>query len=104
MTEEELEGSETDDDGIITKEGVGIGIRVGNQSLRGFKTPSRKFEIRSAFVERIAQNKDCSDLIASSGMSKTNNRPDSHKGHDSTIDPMPIWFQPVEHTNWATTN
>ncbi|MGB7347583.1 MAG: molybdopterin-dependent oxidoreductase [Pirellulaceae bacterium] len=101
LTPEELAGSQTNDDGIITKEGVGIGIWLSDRAVRGFKTPSRKFEIRSAFVNRIAKNQDCSDLIALSGMTKTSNRPASHEGHDSEVDEMPIWFQPVEMTNLA---
>ncbi len=101
LSDEELAGSETDADGIITKDGIGIGIRLDGRAIRGFKTPSRKFEIRSAFVNRIAKNQDCSDLIARSGMTKTNNRPASHSGHDSEIDEMPIWFQPVEMTDMA---
>ena len=96
LTKEELDGSKVGDDNVITKDGVGIGIRLGDKSVRGFKTPSRKFEIRSAFVQKIAKNEDCSELIARSGMTKTSNRPESHQGHDSEIDPMPTWFQPVE--------
>ena len=99
LSDEELQGAETSDDGVITKDGVGIGIRIGDKAVRGFKTPSRKFEIRSAFVQKIAKNEDCSELIASSGMTKTNNRPESHIGHNSKIDPMPTWFQVSEHEN-----
>ncbi|QDT08495.1 molybdopterin-containing oxidoreductase family protein [Planctomycetes bacterium K23_9] len=101
LSKEDLAGSQTDENGIITKDGIGIGIQHGDRAVRGFKTPSRKFEIRSAFVNRIGKNKDCSDLIARSGMTKTSNRPDSHAGHDSEIDEMPIWFLPVEMQNLA---
>lgn len=98
---DELEGSEVDSDGVITKDGVGIGVMVDQKAVRGFKTPSRKFEVRSAFVQRIGENQDCSELIAKSGMTKTKNRPESHQGHNVAIDPMPNWFQPREHQRLA---
>lgn len=102
LTAEELTGSETDPEtGIITKDGIGIGIFQDKTALRGFKTPSRKFEIRSLFVQKIGNNEDCSDLIARSGVTKTKNRPDSHAGHDIEIDPLPIWYQVQEHANLA---
>ena len=69
--------------------------------MRGFKTPSRKSEIRSAFVQKILRNEDCSELIAKSGVTKTKNRPTNHKGHEVEIDPMPNWFQPAEHGRLA---
>ena len=96
LSNDELSGTEMDANNIITKDGVGIGIRIGDRAVRGFKTPSRKFEIRSAFVNRIANNQDCSDLIARSGMTNTSNRPASHAGHNSEVDEMPIWIQPIE--------
>jgi len=83
--------------GIITKDGVGIGIMIEGNPVRGFATPSRKFEIRSLFVQKIGKNEDCSELIAKSGVTKTKNRPDNHKPHDIDVDPMPTWFQPKEH-------
>ena len=91
LTDEDLAGSETDPEtGIITKDGTGIGIMQDGKPVRGFKTPSRKFEIRSLFVQKIGNNEDCSDLIARSGVTKTKSRPENHKGHDVEIDPMPI--------------
>ena len=97
----ELSGSVTDANSqIIRKDGKGIGLRVGGQALRGFMTPSRKFEIRSLFVNRIGRNEDCSDLIRDSGV-KVSNRPEEHQGHDRDINTMPIWFQPVEHEQLA---
>lgn len=81
---------------MITKDGAGIGIMKGNVAVRGFKTPSRKFEIRSAFVNKIGRNEDCSELIAKSGMTKTQNRPASHQGSNFEIDAMPGWFLPKE--------
>ncbi len=94
---EDMEGAVVDDSGIITKDGIGVGIMVDGKPIRGFKTPSRKFEIHSAFVQKIGKNEDCSELIARSGVTKTKSRPDSHKGNDVAIDPLPIWFQPSEH-------
>ena len=86
---------------IVSENGVGVGIEIDGELVRGFSTPSRKFEIRSLFINRIGQNKDCSDLIALSGSKKTKNRPEQHTGHDVEIDEMPIWLQPKEHTNLA---
>lgn len=86
--------------GIIMKNGVGIGIVQDGVAVQGFATPSRKFEIRSLFVEKIGRNEDCSDMIARSG-TKTKNRSQQHEGHDVVIDSMPIWKQPIEHSNLA---
>ena len=82
--------------GLIVKEGVGIGILKDGRPVRGFATPSRKFEIRSLFVQKIGKNEDCSELIAQSGVTKTRNRPESHREHDVHVDTMPSWFQPRE--------
>ncbi len=100
LTEAELEGSETDEStGVITKDGKGIGIMSDGNPLRGFKTPTRKFEIRSQFVKKIGLNQDCSNLIASSGEKKASNRHSTHKGNDLDINEMPIWLQLPEHEN-----
>ena len=99
LSPDELTDSVVTDDDIIEKDGVGIGIMVDGKALRGFKTPSRRFEIRSSFVQRVGKNQDCSELIKSSGVTKTSNRPESHAGHDIDVDPMPTWFQPEELTN-----
>jgi len=101
VTEEEMDGTEVDDEGIITKDGVGIGLMVDGKAIRGFKTPSRKFEIRSVFVQKIGNNEDCSELIAKSGMTKTKSRPANHAGNNVDIEQMPTWFQPKELTNLA---
>lgn len=100
LFETDLENSEVGEDGIIRKDGKGIGVMQDGVALRGFKTPSRKFEIRSLFVEKIGRNEDCSELIADSGH-KASNRPDQHKGHDVDINAMPIWVQPIEHQEIA---
>jgi len=96
LTDEELLATEVDQGGIITKDGIGIGIMVDGQAVRGFKTPSRKLEVQSAFIQRIGNNEDCSELIAKSGVTKTKNRPAAHQGHDVQIDDMPTWFLPKE--------
>ena len=102
LTPEQLADANIDEaTGLITKDGVGIGLMQDGKPVRGFATPSRKFEIRSVFVQKIGKNEDCSELIAQSGMTKTKNRPQQHQGHDVDIDPMPTWFQPQEHTSLA---
>ena len=96
---EDLAGSTVDEaTQVIFKDGKGIGLMFDGKPIRGFKTPSRKFEIRSLFVNKIGKNEDCTDLIAASG-SKAQNRPKQHEGNDVEIDQMPIWFQPSEHEN-----
>ncbi|MEM9409828.1 MAG: molybdopterin dinucleotide binding domain-containing protein, partial [Planctomycetota bacterium] len=99
LTAEQLEGSITDPEtGVITNaKGIGIGIMFDGKPIRGFKTPSRKFEIRSAFVQQTGMNQDTSTMIAKSGMTKTKPRPEQHKPYDVPIDEMPIWMQPIEH-------
>ena len=106
LTAEELAGSNIEDvrkgeDKVITKDGKGIGILTADgKALRGFKTPSRLFEIRSSFVNKIGKNQDCSDLIAASG-AKAKNRPAHHKGNDVEVDEMPIYLQLPEHEGLA---
>jgi anaerobic selenocysteine-containing dehydrogenase len=98
LPEDQLTDTRIDEaSGVVTRDGKGIGVRIGDRVVRGFATPSRKFEIRSLFVQRTGQNLDCSELIRHSGI-KASNRPQQHEGHDVEIDTMPIWFQPVEHT------
>lgn len=98
LSAEDLSGAELDQaSGIYSRDGVGVGIRMDDKVVRGFKTPSRKFEIRSLFVQQIGLNKDCGDMIKRSGVTKTKSRPAQHAGHDLAVDPMPIWFQPEEH-------
>lgn len=102
LSDDEMQDATVDErSGIISKNGVGIGIMVDGKPLRGFATPSRKFEVRSAFVQKIGKNEDCSELIANSGVTKTKNRPANHKGNDLDVSPMPTWFQPQEHTQLA---
>ena len=96
LSAEDMANAEVHEDGRITRDGIGIGIMLEGQPVRGFMTPSRKFEIHSAFIQKVGLNEDCSDLIASSGVTKTKNRPSSHQGNNLTIDSMPTWFQPKE--------
>ena len=99
VSDDDLDGSTVDEKSqVIFKDGKGVGIMIDGKPVRGFKTPSRKFEIRSLFVNKIGKNEDCSDLIAASG-AKAKNRPKQHAGNDVEIDEMPIWFQPSEHKN-----
>ena len=102
LTDEDLAGTNVDPKtGIITKDGVGIGVLKNGKPVRGFQTPSRLFEIRSAFVEMVGRNEDCSDMIARSGVTKTKNRPAHHKGHDIEVDSLPIYYELSEHQNLA---
>lgn len=94
---DEMEGAEHDPDtGIITRGGKGIGIMVDGKPVRGFKTPSRKLEVKSDFVARVAKNEDVSDLIALAN-SKGKNRPAHHKGHDYEVPLFPTWMPIDEH-------
>ena len=80
-----LDGSQVDPDtGVVTKDGKGVGLKMGDKIVRGFATPSRKFEVRSLFVERTGNNLDCTELINNSG-GKAKNRPEQHKGHDIPV-------------------
>jgi thiosulfate reductase/polysulfide reductase chain A len=103
LTDEELASATVpaDEGDIIMKNDLGIGIVQNGKPVRGFTTPSRQFEIRSLFVEKIGRNEDCSDLIASSGVTKTKSRPAQHEGHDVEINSMPIWLQLPEHEKLA---
>ena len=101
ISDEQMAGATVDESGVIMKDGVGIGVMQGQKPVRGFATPSRKFEVRSLFVQKVGKNEDCSELIAQSGMTKTKSRPANHTGHDLDVDPMPSWFQPKEHIDLA---
>lgn len=98
LTDAELEGSQTDPETqVITKDGLGIGIMMDGKAVRGFKTPSRKFEVRSVFLSQTGLNQDTTGLIKLSAMTKTKPRPEQHKPFNVEIDEMPIWLQPEEH-------
>ena len=100
LSDEAMTGATVEEStGVILKDGQGIGIMRDGSPVRGFLTPSRLFEIRSLFVQKIGRNEDCSDLIARSGQSKTKNRPPQHAGHDVEINQLPIWLPLPEHQN-----
>ncbi len=97
LTEEDLVGTVIDPaTGIITKDGKGVGILVDGRAVRGFRTPSRKFEVYSEFVQRTGRNQDTSDLTALAN-SKGKSRPAHHAGHDVEIWPWPRFERPEEH-------
>lgn len=97
LSDKDLEGAELDPvTKIWTKDGKGIGIQQGDVAVRGFRTPSRKMEIYSEFVQRTGKNEDTSELTALAN-SKGKNRPDYHKGNDYEIYPWPKWTPIDEH-------
>ena len=97
LTDEELAGSTTDEaTGIVTKGSKGIGIRIDGRAVRGFKTPSRKFEVYSEFVVRTARNEDTADLTSLAN-SKGRNRAPHHEGHEYELSPWPKFEIPEEH-------
>ena len=101
LAPEELEGSETDGEtGIVTKAGKGIGILHRGVAVRGFKTPSRKLEVKSDFVRMLGRNEDVSRLAAVAN-SKGKNRPDHHRGHEYELPAWPTWTQVKEHESLA---
>lgn len=101
LDESDLQGSVTDKQtGIITKDGKGIGILLHGKPVRGFKTPSRKIEVHSAFVAMTGRNEDTSALTAIAN-SKGRNRPAYHKGNEYEIEEWPQYMQIEEHLDLA---
>lgn len=97
LKESELEGAEIDPTtGIVTKDGKGIGIVHEGRAVVGFRTPSRKFEIRSEFVARSGRNEDTADLTRIAN-SKGKNRAAHHRGHEYELSPWPIHMPIEEH-------
>ncbi|HEX5050505.1 MAG TPA: molybdopterin-dependent oxidoreductase [Planctomycetota bacterium] len=97
----ELEGSATDPaTGIITKDGKGIGIVHRGKPVVGFKTPSRKLEVRTQFVAKLGRNEDVTALAALAN-SKGKNRAAHHKGHEYELPEMPTYKQIDEHVQLA---
>ena len=97
LTPEELAGAETDaETGLVTKDGKGIGIMVDGRAVRGFKTPSRKLEVHSEFVQRVARNEPVDDLVARAN-SKGKNRPSHHAPYSYEVNPWPVYMQIDEH-------
>ncbi len=101
LSESEMRGAKVDAaTGIITKDGRGIGILHEGRPVVGFRTPSRKLEVKSSFVERVGRNEDVSDLVALAN-SKGKNRPTSHKPFSYDIPPWPKWVPVSDHENLA---
>ncbi len=101
LSAKELEGSVTDPaTGIITKDGKGIGIVHRGAPVVGFKTPSRKLEVRSDFVALTGRNADTSALTAIAN-SKGKNRSSHHKGHEYDLSPWPQYVPIEEHEHLA---
>ncbi|MCB9876831.1 MAG: molybdopterin-dependent oxidoreductase [Planctomycetes bacterium] len=97
LSAKDLEGSETDAaTGIVTKDGKGIGIVHRGKPVVGFKTPSRKLEVKSDFVPMLGRNEDVSKLAALAN-SKGKNRGSHHKGHEYDLPAWPTFMQIVEH-------
>ena len=97
LGDDELEASVTDPQtGIITKDGKGIGIVHRGVPVVGFKTPSRKLEVHSEFVAKVARAEDVSDLVALAN-SKGKNRPAEHAEHRYDIYPWPTYMPIDEH-------
>ena len=97
LSPEVMQGATTDEEtGIITKDGKGIGILHRGRPVVGFKTPSRKLEVRSEFVAKVGRNQDVSDLVDLAN-SKGKNRPASHKPYNYDITPWPKWVPVSEH-------
>lgn len=93
----DMAGAVVDEDtGIITVNGKGLGIMYRGQPVVGFKTPSRKLEVRSAFVAMTGRNEDTSALTAIAN-SKGKNRPDYHAGNEYDIPEWPTYMQVDEH-------
>lgn len=97
LTEKQLEGAVIDPQtGIVTKDGKGIGIVHRGKPVVGFRTPSRKLEVRSQFVRKVARNEDVTDLLALAD-SKAKNRPKSHAEHVYDVPELPAYLQIEEH-------
>ncbi|MEM7168001.1 MAG: molybdopterin-dependent oxidoreductase [Planctomycetota bacterium] len=95
----EMAGATTDPDtGIIKKGGKGIGIMHRGSPVRGFKTPSRKLEVRSEFVARVARNEDVKEMVDLAN-SKGSNRPEHHKPYSYELSEWPRYMQIEEHVD-----
>jgi thiosulfate reductase/polysulfide reductase chain A len=99
LSTRDMEGADVDpESGIITKDGKGIGILHRGKPVRGFRTPSRKIEVRSVFVAKTGRNEDTAALTKLAN-SKGKNRPDYHRGNDVTIEEWPTYMQIAEHVD-----
>jgi anaerobic selenocysteine-containing dehydrogenase len=97
ISADDMAGSETDaNTGIIMKDGLGIGIMHHGKPVVGFKTPSRKLEVKSDFVPMLGRNEDVTKLAAVAN-SKGKNRGSHHKGHEYDVPAWPTYTQIEEH-------
>lgn len=97
LTEEQMKGAVVDPKtGIITKDGKGIGVMHRGKPVVGFKTPSRRFEVRSDFLVKVARNEDATELIDLAN-SKGKNRPNHHGPYSYELSPWPKYVQIIEH-------
>jgi anaerobic selenocysteine-containing dehydrogenase len=97
LSEEQMKGAVVDPKtGIITRDGKGIGIMHWGKPVVGFKTPSRRFEVRSDFLVKVAKNEDATELIDLAN-SRERNRPEHHAPYNYDLDPWPRYMQIVEH-------
>jgi len=101
LTENDLEGAELNEaTGIWTKDGKGIGVQHRGKPVVGFKTPSRRMEVYSEFVQKTGRNEDTSELTRLAN-SKGKNRPAYHEGNDYEIHPWPKYTPIDEHQDMA---
>jgi thiosulfate reductase / polysulfide reductase chain A len=97
LTDAEMQGASVDAaTGIVTKNGKGIGIVHAGKPVVGFRTPSRKLEVRSTFVRKVARNEPVDDLLALAD-SKGKARPKHHRGHEYDVPELPSYVQIDEH-------
>lgn len=97
LSDRDMDGATVDPDtGVITKGGKGIGIMHRGKPVLGFKTPSRKLEVYSEFVQKVAKNEDVTDLVKLAN-SKGKNRPAHHKPYNYEIHPWPKYVPVDEH-------
>lgn len=77
--------------GSVLPTGKGVGIMVNGQAVRGFLTPSRKFELFSQAVVDAGLNKSLTQYSSLSSIKMSRS-----KGINVEINPLPI-YQPVPH-------
>lgn len=101
LTAKDMEGAKIDAaTGIITRYNAktqleeGVGIIVDGKPVRGFKTPSRKFEIYSSFLVDVGLNRDTSKYSARAGV-----KAERSPGNDIAIHPLPIYEPIPAHAN-----
>lgn len=86
---------------ILNAAGKGIGIMHKGKPVRGFKTPSRKLEIKSEYVKMMAAGEDVSELVKRANHSRGRVRPEAHKVHKYEVSEFPTYMQIEEHVELA---